>query len=185
MSEINELDTRFGVTTQQLRELMESRGSEAITKIAKDFGGVQKLCKSLRTDPNNGISGEEADMTERRNAFGSNVTPPKPAKTFLQLVFEAFQDVTLIILEIAAIISLLLSLYSPTDSDESPAHGDESEASWIEGAAILVSVLIVVLVTAANDYSKEKQFRGKWSASRTKSIDRCAPILERVDSGLE
>lgn len=39
---------------------------------------------------------------------------------------------------------------------------DESEAEtgWIEGAAILLSVVCVVLVTAFNDWSKEKQFRG-------------------------
>ena len=39
-------------------------------------------------------------------------------------------------------------------------HVEESETGWIEGAAILVSVIIVVLVTAFNDYTKEKQFRG-------------------------
>lgn len=39
--------------------------------------------------------------------------------------------------------------------DEGEAH-----AGWIEGAAILFSVIIVVLVTAFNDWSKEKQFRG-------------------------
>lgn len=41
------------------------------------------------------------------------------------------------------------------------AH-DESEhsANWIEGAAILISVVVVVLVTALNDWTKEKQFRG-------------------------
>lgn len=32
---------------------------------------------------------------------------------------------------------------------------------WIEGAAILISVSVVVLVTALNDYRKERQFRGK------------------------
>lgn len=37
---------------------------------------------------------------------------------------------------------------------------NESEAGWIEGAAILLSVVCVVLVTAFNDWSKEKQFRG-------------------------
>lgn len=37
---------------------------------------------------------------------------------------------------------------------------EESDHGWIEGAAILVSVIIVVLVTAFNDYTKEKQFRG-------------------------
>lgn len=36
----------------------------------------------------------------------------------------------------------------------------EAEAGWIEGAAILLSVMVVVLVTAFNDWSKEKQFRG-------------------------
>lgn len=36
----------------------------------------------------------------------------------------------------------------------------EAEAGWIEGTAILLSVVCVVLVTAFNDWSKEKQFRG-------------------------
>uniref|UniRef100_A0A3Q2LS25 Calcium-transporting ATPase n=1 Tax=Equus caballus TaxID=9796 RepID=A0A3Q2LS25_HORSE len=41
-----------------------------------------------------------------------------------------------------------------------PEDEGEAEAGWIEGAAILFSVIIVVLVTAFNDWSKEKQFRG-------------------------
>lgn len=36
----------------------------------------------------------------------------------------------------------------------------EHEAGWIEGVAILISVVVVVLVTALNDYTKERQFRG-------------------------
>ena len=36
----------------------------------------------------------------------------------------------------------------------------EGDTGWIEGAAILLSVVCVVLVTAFNDWSKEKQFRG-------------------------
>jgi Ca2+ transporting ATPase len=62
-----------------------------------------------------GLSGSKADMEHRRETFGSNVIPPKPPKTFLQLVWEALQDVTLIILEIAAVISLALAFY-PHDS---------------------------------------------------------------------
>ena len=49
----------------------------------------------------------------RRDVFGSNTIPPKPPKTFMQLVWEALQDVTLIILQVAAVISLALSFYSP------------------------------------------------------------------------
>jgi len=36
----------------------------------------------------------------------------------------------------------------------------ESKAEWIEGIAILVAVVVVVLVTAFNDWRKERQFRG-------------------------
>ena len=37
---------------------------------------------------------------------------------------------------------------------------EEEHHAWIEGAAILIAVVIVVLVTAFNDWSKERQFRG-------------------------
>ena len=37
---------------------------------------------------------------------------------------------------------------------------EEHSTDWIEGLAILLAVIIVVFVTAFNDWSKEKQFRG-------------------------
>lgn len=66
---------------------------------------------------NLGLSGSQSDTDHRRETFGSNTIPPKPPKTFLQLVWEALQDITLIILEVAAIVSLALSFYTPTDDD--------------------------------------------------------------------
>lgn len=64
-----------------------------------------------------GLSGNPVDLEKRHTAFGQNFIPPKKPKTFLQLVWEALQDVTLIILEIAAIISLGLSFYHPPGGD--------------------------------------------------------------------
>lgn len=60
-----------------------------------------------------GLTGDPTDLEKRREVFGRNIIPPKKPKTFLQLVWEALQDVTLIILEIAAMISLGLSFYQP------------------------------------------------------------------------
>jgi Ca2+ transporting ATPase len=40
------------------------------------------------------------------------------------------------------------------------AGEEENHADWIEGLAILLAVVIVVFVTAFNDWTKEKQFRG-------------------------
>ncbi|CAL9706602.1 unnamed protein product [Knipowitschia caucasica] len=161
-------DGDFGVTTAELRDLMELRSAEACTKIREDYGDVSAICRRLKSSPIEGLSGNPLDLEKRYAAFGRNFIPPKKAKTFLQLVWEALQDVTLIILEIAAIISLGLSFYHPPGGD-SEACGQaaagvedegEAQAGWIEGAAILFSVIIVVLVTAFNDWSKEKQFRG-------------------------
>jgi len=62
-----------------------------------------------------GIDG--SDLSRRCEVFGSNVIPPKPPKSFLQLVWEALQDITLIVLIIAAIISLGLSFYHPSEDE--------------------------------------------------------------------
>uniref|UniRef100_A0AAX7UUF6 Calcium-transporting ATPase n=1 Tax=Astatotilapia calliptera TaxID=8154 RepID=A0AAX7UUF6_ASTCA len=157
-------DGEFGCTLKELRGLMELRSAEAVTKIAEYYGDIQGLCNRLKTSPIDGLSGQPADIEKRKTVFGENLIPPKKPKTFLQLVWEALQDVTLIILEVAAIVSLGLSFYKPPDAERETAGGggdeNEAEAGWIEGAAILLSVICVVLVTAFNDWSKEKQFRG-------------------------
>ncbi|XP_073456258.1 plasma membrane calcium-transporting ATPase 3 isoform X3 [Aquarana catesbeiana] len=158
----------FGCTLQELRSLMELRGAEAIQKIQDSYGDVHGLCRRLKTSPTEGLSDNVADFEKRRQIYGVNFIPPKKPKTFLQLVWEALQDVTLIILEIAAIVSLGLSFYAPPGEQsencgnvQAGGHEDgEAEAGWIEGAAILLSVICVVWVTAFNDWSKEKQFRG-------------------------
>nr|XP_027777554.1 plasma membrane calcium-transporting ATPase 3 isoform X7 [Marmota flaviventris] len=158
----------FGCTLAELRTLMELRGAEALQKIQEAYGDVSGLCRRLKTSPTEGLADSTNDLDKRRQIYGQNFIPPKQPKTFLQLVWEALQDVTLIILEVAAIVSLGLSFYAPP-GEESEACGNvsggaedegEAEAGWIEGAAILLSVICVVLVTAFNDWSKEKQFRG-------------------------
>ncbi|KAM9005814.1 plasma membrane calcium-transporting ATPase 4 isoform X1 [Sarcophilus harrisii] len=163
-----EMEKYFGCTVWELRKFMECRSHEAVLHLRQQFRSVIHLCKLLKTSPVEGLSGDPVDLERRRQVFGKNFIPPKKSKTFLELVWEALQDVTLIILEVAAIVSLGLSFYRPPGEgntecqQNAPAVTEEGEAEtgWIEGAAILFSVAIVVLVTAFNDWSKEKQFRG-------------------------
>lgn len=68
--------------------------------------------------------------------------------SFAELVKGALSDFTVLILLGSGIVSTILGVTV-----------DTSDAGWIEGAAILVAVAVVVLVTAVNDYQKEKQFR--------------------------
>ena len=58
-----------------------------------------------------GIPNTAKDIEERQIKFGRNVLPTHPPPSFLLLVWQAMQDTTLIILEVAAAISLALSFY--------------------------------------------------------------------------
>ncbi|XP_067422484.1 plasma membrane calcium-transporting ATPase 1-like [Emydura macquarii macquarii] len=157
----------FEMTLVELCALMELRSVDALKKIKESYGDVFGICTRLKTSPQEGIRGDQLDVARRQAVFGKNFIPPKKPKSFLQLIWEALQDVTLIILEIAAIVSLGLSFYKPPQGqttvcvdDHVAADEGESEMAWIEGTAILLSVVCVVLATAFNDWSKEKQFRG-------------------------
>ncbi|XP_067880289.1 plasma membrane calcium-transporting ATPase 3-like isoform X8 [Heterodontus francisci] len=119
----------FGCTLQELCSLMELRGAEGLQRIQESYGDVNGLCWRLKTSPTDGLSDDPADFNKRVHVYGTNFIPPKKAKTFLQLVWEALQDVTLIILEIAAIISLALSFYHP------PA--EQSNAKKQDGAVAM------------------------------------------------
>jgi len=121
MATINGRPAKYGISLKELRELMETRGREGIQRM-QDFGGVEGVVTKLHSSTDRGLSGNRADIDHRREMFGSNVIPPKPPKTFMQLVCEAVQDITLIILIVAALVSLGLSFYKPDDDDRKLLH---------------------------------------------------------------
>lgn len=71
---------------------------------------------------------------------------PRPYKSVLSMVLDALSDNILQVLILAAAISLAIGLW------QDPHEG------WMEGAAILLAVVIVVSVTTTNEYFKQKQF---------------------------
>ncbi|VDN02735.1 unnamed protein product [Thelazia callipaeda] len=178
------MTSEFGCTLSELRELMDLRGVEALTQVKKKYGGVEGLCAKLKTDLLTGLSNDKSSLERRRKVFGRNEIPPVPSKSFLRLAWEALQDITLIILLVSALVSLGLSFYKPPDDLEKGGHdAGEREAGWIEGAAILLAVIVVVLVTALNDWSKEKQFRGLQAKIETEhkfSVIRNGEALDTV-----
>ncbi|KAI8991524.1 PMCA-type calcium-translocating P-type ATPase [Mycotypha africana] len=97
---------------------------------------------------------------QRKSVFGTNILPETESKNLLQLMWIAFQDKTLILLAIAAVVSLGVGLYEDIAVPEYDTFGNRIPGvKWVEGVAIIVAILIVVLVGSANDYQKEKQFR--------------------------
>ena len=108
----------------------------------------------LQVNLKTGLKQDPAKLERRRRAFGANMIPDAPPKSFLalslDLYLDAIQDKTLIILMVAAVASIFLGVTVEPNK----------EIAWIDGAAILAAVVIVVLVMALNDWTKGKQFRG-------------------------
>ena len=156
---------KFGVTNQELKDLMQMKGQESKQKIDEAYGGIKELAAKLNTDLQNGLPGDENDINRRLRVFGKNEIPPKPPKSIFRLAFEALQDATLILLIVCAIVSVGLSFYHPAADELEEEYKrisskEESNLEWVEGVAILISVIVVVSVSSFNDWRKERQFRG-------------------------
>lgn len=98
----------------------------------------------------------ENAFADRKRIFKDNRLPEKKAKTIWQLAWIAYNDKVLILLSVAAVVSLALGIYQTLR----PPPGEEHEAhvEWVEGVAIIAAILIVTWVGALNDYQKERQF---------------------------
>ncbi|KAK1584228.1 hypothetical protein Q3G72_030968 [Acer saccharum] len=109
---------------------------------------VKGLSDLLKTNLVAGISGDDADIRKRRNAFGSNAYPQKKGRSFWMFLWEAWQDLTLIILMIAAVASLALGIKS-----------EGIKEGWYDGGSIAFAVILVIVVTAISDYRQSLLFQ--------------------------
>ena len=93
---------------------------------------------------------------DRKRVYKDNRVPTKKPLSIWRLFWNAYNDRILILLTVAAAISLALGIYEAVG--QTPEPGAPQSLDWVEGLAILVAVIIVVLVTGFNDYRREKQF---------------------------
>ncbi|KAI0982624.1 hypothetical protein GJ496_006785 [Pomphorhynchus laevis] len=146
----------YGVSNSILKSLIEKRGIDATRALNSTFGSVHELVKRLESDEQYGLSSDPEVIQNQQEFFGKNYIPPIPPQSLLALCFEAIKDPLLLVLLGCAVLSIGLSFYHP----QGVATTTESSLEWIEGVAILLAVLIVVVVTGVNDWQKDRQFRG-------------------------
>ncbi|KAG4424257.1 hypothetical protein IFR04_002661 [Cadophora malorum] len=92
---------------------------------------------------------------DRKRVFADNRLPEKKSKTLWELAWIAYNDKVLILLTIAAVVSLSLGLYQTFGQKHEPG---EAKVEWVEGVAIMAAIIIVVVVGTINDWQKERQF---------------------------
>lgn len=145
------------------KEILWNIIENADNKAILEHGGVNGIVRNLESDTERGI--ESRTIKERVDIYGNNVLPDRISKTFIQLLLEALGEKTIIILIVCAVVSLILEIIFASTADSGPA--------WIDGAAILIAVAIVSLVTAISNRKQEQQFD---ALNRIKSIFNVAVI---------
>ncbi|KAJ6242903.1 calcium-transporting atpase [Anaeramoeba flamelloides] len=156
----------FEVSPEHLSTLHEQNDKTNPEKLAK-MGGAKGLADILQSDLQMGLCNKESKskFRDRKRHFAENRYKEPEFKGFWPLFKDTFDDPTLKILIVSAIVSLILGV-----TIEDPKTG------WIEGTAILMAVLIVSFVTAINDYQKEMQFR---ELNKVKDNITCTVVREK------
>ncbi|XP_064959075.1 calcium-transporting ATPase 5, plasma membrane-type isoform X3 [Musa acuminata AAA Group] len=134
----------FGIGEEQLTTMMRDHNFSAI----EEGGGVKGLANLLKTDLDRGISGVDMEVLCRRKIFGANTYPRKKGRSFWVFLWESWQDLTLVILMIAAVLSLVLGIKT-----------EGIKEGWYDGGSIAFAVILVVIVTAVSDYRQSLQFQ--------------------------
>ncbi|GMM51240.1 calcium-transporting ATPase [Starmerella bacillaris] len=149
----------FQLNADQLMTLVDPKNAHVL----KAIGGVEKLESVLVTNSSTGLTSPQLtgqELENRTRVYGENVLPEKKSQSLWKIIMLTLDDKILIILIIAAIISLSLGLYETFG--EPPEYDDDGhpmpKVEWVEGVAILAAVTIVTLVGSINDWNKERQF---------------------------
>ena len=108
------------------------------------MGGVDALLGKLKTDPKKGI--ESIDFREQD--FGSNRVFVEPVPPFCAYVWEAFEDLMIRILVVAAIVQIVLGA----------TLSDDPAKDWVDGLSIIIAIVVVVLVGSITNWQKENKF---------------------------
>nr|CAB3463002.1 unnamed protein product [Digitaria exilis] len=132
----------FSINPDELASITSKHDVKAL----RMHGEVDGISKKIRSTFDRGIS--VSDLETRQGIYGVNRYTEKPARSFWMFVWDALQDMTLIILMVCALISAVVGLAS-----------EGFPKGMYDGLGIILSILLVVMVTAISDYRQSLQFK--------------------------
>nr|POF25617.1 calcium-transporting atpase 2, plasma membrane-type [Quercus suber] len=134
----------FGICGEELGSIVEGHDLKKLNI----HGGVAGIAEKLSTSTLDGLTTDSDLLNRRQEIFGINKFTESEGRSFLLFVWEALQDMTLMILGVCAFVSLLVGIV--TEGWPKGAH---------DGLGIVASILLVVFVTATSDYRQSLQFK--------------------------
>ena len=145
----NDLNTKngFDIDVIELENIMgkyKERGNDFQDLKYLKEKTVEELVYQLKTNTETGLN----DLDGREEAFGSNKVFVEPVPPFCSYVWDALKDLMVRILIVSAVVSIVLGV----------AFSEDPSKDWVDGASIVIAVLVVVLVGSITDYQKEQKF---------------------------
>ncbi|XP_042507849.1 calcium-transporting ATPase 2, plasma membrane-type-like [Macadamia integrifolia] len=134
----------FQICADELGSIVEGHD----VKKLKVHGEVEGIANKLSTSTVNGLTTSEDSLNCRRKIYGINKFTESQVRSFWVFVWEALQDMTLMILAACAFVSLIVGI--TMEGWPKGAH---------DGLGIVASILLVVFVTATSDYRQSLQFK--------------------------
>ena len=93
------------VSFEKLLEIMESKEKRLVDEV----GGLKVIAHNLGSDLENGLQMiSEHDLDQRKEKYGANTMERKAPPSIFELFMEAMKDTTIIVLLIAAVISITI-----------------------------------------------------------------------------
>lgn len=136
----------------------DSHSSEKIYK--SSISSSSNLLSSLKTSAQKGIDTKDKKaMSWRRSVYGLNTIPEDEPLSIIAMIMECFEDQTLRVLLISAIVSLVIGLFK-----------DGIKTGWIEGSAIFSAVFIVVGISSYLNYNEKLQYRMLSKENKMKNV---------------
>ena len=139
---------KYDITSKELEDLvnayMDDLNKSKELEILKNLGGTLGILQKLKTSPERGI----LSYVNREIIFGNNKIFKEDPLGYFSFLKESLSDIMIIILLFVALIQIIIGC----------TLTGNIKTGWIDGASIVLAVLVVVSVESFTNYKKDQKF---------------------------
>ncbi|KAL2914130.1 plasma membrane calcium [Polyrhizophydium stewartii] len=168
----------FALTPEAVLDLLDPKNPA----LYEEWGRARGIAGKLASSVDSGLLRMRTPrcttttMPSGRAVFGTNALPEPVLKSIFQFMWDALQDKTLLVLCAAAVVEMAIGVYKFKFAPEEK----RDNLALIDGGAIVVAVLIVVMVGSISDFRKQNQFRQLSDFSKSLSETKVVRDAETV-----
>ncbi|KAG8053982.1 hypothetical protein GUJ93_ZPchr0001g31567 [Zizania palustris] len=132
----------FSISAEELATIVRRHDSKGL----RLHSGVEGIARKVSVSLTDGVKSDDTGL--RAEVYGANHYTEKPPRTFWMYLWDASQDMTLMLLAFCAAISIAIGLAT-----------EGWPTGMYDGVGIMLTIFLVIMITAASDYKQSLQFR--------------------------